>query len=396
MKRARRIPQFVVLVALSAALVGCTVEPSATVVPAPTLMPRTQPVQIDPVADYASDRLATMSLESKVLSMLMVHAPGTSPADRLNAKFADVGGFILMGDNIPGTLEQLSADTAALSSEAGLPVLIATDQEGGIVRRVPTDNAPAAAQLRSLAPEATFDAFATRGALLESVGVSMNFGIVADVAASSSSFIYERSFGSTGTDTAARVAQAVAGESNILSTLKHFPGHGAAAGDSHSSIPTTSLSLSDWQDTHALPFQAGIEAGASSVMFGHLAFTAVDPLPATFSERWHEILRDELGFEGIIITDDMGMLERSGVPEYSDQAANAVRAIAAGNTMLLYVAPVDSDAIVTAVSQAVDNGTLDESVIDDAARRLLELRRGLSGETGRYVHCGAECVAIAG
>jgi len=385
-----------VIVALIAGIGGCSGRSDRTVVPSPTFEPRAEPVQVDAAEQYALDRLSTMTLAQKVLSMLMVHVPGTQPANDAVTTYDGVGGFILMGDNIPVSLQQLSDETAALSKEAGLPVLVATDQEGGIVRRVPTDNAKSAAELRSLEPQATFDAFAQRGALLESVGVSVNFGVVADVASDRSSFIFSRSFGSTGADAAARVAQAVAGESQVLSTLKHFPGHGAAPGDSHSSIPTTTMSLKEWRASHAVPFQAGIDAGAPLVMFGHLAFTAVDQQPATFSTEWHEILRNDLGFDGVVITDDMGMLERSGVPEYSNQVTNAVRAIAAGNTMLLYVDAVDTAAIVAAVSQAIDNDELDESIVDEAALKLLEVRRALSKETGRFVRCLDECTAIVG
>ncbi|EAR25452.1 glycosyl hydrolase, family 3 [marine actinobacterium PHSC20C1] len=395
MASARRYLTVVLTVALLASLGGCSAEPQRTIVPSPTFAPRAEPVLVDPVDQYARDRLGTMTLKQKVMSMLMVHVAGTQPAADLPAVFEGVGGFILMGDNIPGSLAQLSIETAALSSESELPVLVATDQEGGIVRRVPTDNARSASELRSLKPEAAFDAFAQRGALLESVGVTVNFGVVADIASDQSSFIFSRSFGATGADAAARVAQAVAGESQVLSTLKHFPGHGAAPGDSHSSIPSTSLSLKEWRTSHALPFKAGIDAGAPVVMFGHLAFTAVDPEPATFSTKWHEILRDELGFDGVVITDDMGMLERSGVPEYSNQVTNAVRAIEAGNTMLLYVGAVDPVAIVDAVAQAIDDDVLDESVIDDAVLKLLTVRRTLSGETGRFVRCLNECAVIA-
>ena len=396
MARSPRALAATITVVLSVALTGCGAAQHSAVVPAPTFLPRAEPAVIDPVVRYAQDRLESMTLGQKVMSMLMVHVPGTQPASSAPASYAGVGGFILMGDNIPGSLDELSEATSALSTESGLPVLVATDQEGGIVRRVPTDNALSAEELRSLAPQASFDAFATRGALLESVGISVNFGIVADVTGDRSSFIFDRSFGSTGADVAARVTQAVTGESQVLSTLKHFPGHGAAPGDSHSSIPSTSISLNDWKATHALPFEAGIEAGAPIVMFGHLAFTSVDEEPATFSTAWHEILRDDLGFDGIAITDDMGMLERSGVPEYSSQVANAVRAIEAGNTMLLYVGAVDASAIVAAVTHAIDEGELDELTIDEAALKLLTLRRTLSGETGRFVHCLQECTAITG
>lgn len=129
-------------------------------------------------------------------------------------------------------------------------------------------------------------------------------------------------------------------------------------------------------------------------MFGHLQFDAVDPVPATLSARWHSILRDELDFEGIIITDDMNMLEDSGRAEYADPVRNAVQAIVAGNTMLLSAQQVDIPALIGSVHAAVDDGTIPMATIDDAARKVLVLRRTVSGDTGRFVHCFEECLAV--
>jgi beta-N-acetylhexosaminidase len=282
-----------------------------------------------------------------------------------------------------------------MSAELGLPILLGIDQEGGVVTRIYTDSAAGAEQLRTLAPEASREAFASRGALLESLGVSVNFGIVADVTGDPESFIYDRSLGSTPEDAAARVAEAVTGErGTVLSTLKHFPGHGVSPGDSHLSIPTTAISLADWRAGHEPPFAAGVDAGAEVVMFGHLQFDAVDAQPATLSPLWHQLLRDELGFDGIIITDDMTMLQNSGRPDLADPYQNAIRAVAAGNTMLLYVGDVDVAGVVGAVRDAVLAGTIPESVVDDAAHRLLMARRTLSGQTGLFVHCFEQCQSI--
>jgi beta-N-acetylhexosaminidase len=154
------------------------------------------------------------------------------------------------------------------------------------------------------------------------------------------------------------------------------------------------MGLDEWRAAHAEPFAAGIAAGAEFVMMGHLQFDAVDPQPASLSATWVGLLRDELGFDGIVITDDLWMLQNSGRPDLADQASNAVRAVAAGNTMLLYVGPVDIAAVVAAIRTAVEDGRIDEALIDDAVHRLLVLRRTLSGETGRFVHCFAECQAI--
>jgi beta-N-acetylhexosaminidase len=334
-----------------------------------------------------------MTLRERISSLLMLHYPGTDVAQLREFVTAnDLGGMILMGDNIPDLPSDLASMIPQLSDDAGLPILTAIDQEGGIVRRIRTDEFAAASTLRTAPPEAARDAFANRASLLAAAGVSVNLGIVADQTPDTSSFIYSRVLGATPQDAAARVAAAVEGErGTVLSTLKHFPGHGAAPGDSHSSIPSTDLSLDEWRATHALPFESGINAGAELVMFGHLRFTAVDSAPASLSARWHNILRDDLGFDGIVITDDMLMLQDSGEPDFADAGLNAITALAAGNTMLLYVLPADAASVGAAPSHLVDvieaavgDGRLSEATIDEAAHRLLIERRELSGQTGPY------------
>jgi len=381
---------------------GAVVVTTVVLAPAPVVEPRTfppsghtPPPPPDPIVQYAADRLSTMTLEQKIASMLMVHAPGLDPAAWAETARSGVGGMILMGDNVPAPEGDLAAFTAVGTPEAGLPVLYAIDQEGGIVRRVFADDWAGAYELRYQDPVAARDAFSARGALLQELGVDINFGIVADVTADPGSFIFERTLGDDAGSAAARVAEAVAGEGDaVLSTLKHFPGHGVSPGDSHNSIPGTGMSLDEWRAGHAPPFAAGIDAGADIVMFGHLRFDAVDGLPATLSPEWHGILRDELGFDGIIVTDDMTMLEHSGEDAYADQLTNAIAAVNAGNTMLLYVGPVDVPSLVAGIADAVRDGRIDEGLIDDAATRLLELRRTVSGQSGRFPGCLASCQAL--
>lgn len=362
--------------ALVAVLVGCTTTPPAQGRPLRTSPPPAAPT-VDPIQEFAESRLGLMSLEEKVASLLMLHAGGTdASAMRAFAKATGAGGLILMGDNVVA-LEQMGALTDGLSPDPDLPLLIGIDQEGGTVRRLP-DSWASAGQLRSLEPVAAREAFASRGAMLAAAGVSVNFGIVADVTGDTRSFIFDRVMGITGAEAAARVAEAVAGERGVvMSTLKHFPGHGVAPGDSHSSIPATGMGYFQWREEHAPPFMAGIDAGAGFVMFGHLRFDAIDSAPASLSETWHTILRYDLGFRGVSITDDMLMLQRSGEPAYRDPAENAIRAIAAGNTMLLYVGTIDVAAVVASVSAAVRSGRIPLHVIDNAARKLILLRRGL-------------------
>jgi Beta-glucosidase-related glycosidases len=390
----RRVPAAVAL-AVALGLTGCAAPPAP-----PTEPPRPWafvPVaDLDPLAAYVESRLDAMTLEQKIASLFMVHVAGheSAPIRGVIDEWG-VAGVILMGDNVD-SVEQVAALTAGLSADPGLPVLTGIDQEGGTVRRLP-DAGPGAGALRGQDPSATQAAFADRGALVATAGIAVNFGIVADVTADRRSFIYPRTYGPDPAAAAAHVAAAVAGEGDAVnSTLKHFPGHGAAPGDSHSSIPSTAMGLDEWRATQAPPFVAGIDAGAEFVMLGHLRYEAVDAAPASLSPTWIGVLRDELGFDGIVVTDDMTMLENSGEAAYADQASNAVAAVAAGATLLLYVGPVDVPAVVAAIAAAVRDGRIPEAVVDDAAGRLLELRRGMSDRTGPYVHCGELCRTLAG
>ncbi len=358
--------------------------------------PVVEPWGTHPVQFYVEDVLSSMTIEQKVRSLVIANQPGTDP-DALEAFVSgnNLGGFILMGSNVPDTPEELSNITTTLRGSSELPRLIGIDEEGGLIARLPYDSYAGADTLRNEPVSATTDAFASRGQLLKSVGVNLNFGVVADVSNDPHSFIYGRSFGSDPSSVSQRVAAAVTAEDlAVLSTIKHFPGHGSAPGDSHVGVPTSSLTYDQWLTTDALPFQAGIDAGSSMVMFGHLSFPAVDALPSSLSPLWHKILREQLGFAGVIITDDMTMLEHSGLPEFENRVRNAVAAIAAGNDILLYVAGSDFDptSIVAGVVSAVQSGQISESQLNDSVRRVLTLRRELFPEAQSWLPpCDERC-----
>ena len=349
-----------------------------------------------PLEFYVENTLESMTLEQKIRSLIMANQPGTDPA-ALQAFVTSnqLGGFIVMGSNVPETPEELSGITSALSGAAELPRLIGIDEEGGLIKRLPYDTYAGADTLRNEPVSSTLSAFTSRGELLKSVGVNLNFGVVADVSSDPQSFIYGRSFGGDAPATAERVAAAVTGEdSSVLSTIKHFPGHGSAPGDSHVGVPASPLSYDQWLATDAIPFQSGIDAGTSMVMFGHLSFPAVDGLPSSLSPLWHKILREDMGFTGVIITDDMTMLEHSHLAEYENRVTNAVSALAAGNDVLLYVPGSDFDAgaIIAGVSAAVESGQIPQSQLDDSVRRVLTLRRELYPEAQTWMPpCDERC-----
>ncbi|MCS5718518.1 glycoside hydrolase family 3 protein [Herbiconiux sp. CPCC 205763] len=337
------------------------------------------PSRDERIRSFAEERLASMTLDQKIASLFMVHVAGADPA-ALQAYLTTSapGGLLLLGDNVPGSTEEAAALTAALPGDDGLGTLVAIDEEGGIVARLGADTFASAETLKNEPVQATTDAFTQRADLLQSTGMTVNFGVIADVTADPSSFIYERVLGTDAASASERVTAAVEAENGkVLSTVKHFPGHGAAPGDSHSSLPTTDLPFEQWQAEDAPPFQAGIDAGAPMVMFGHLVYSAVDPAPASLSAAWHAVLRDDLGFDGVAVTDDLLMLEASGVPEYADRTTNAIAALNAGNDLLLYNTQLDLPAMTAAIVAAVHAGQVSEQTIDEAALRDLSLRRDL-------------------
>jgi beta-N-acetylhexosaminidase len=354
-----------------------TAAPTSAI-PTPTASTR-PPDVAELTAQYAAVRLDGMTLEQKVASMFIVRAPGVDAAAwQAAVSTRGVGGLILMGDNVPATPEELAALTGGVSSGTGLAPLVTIDEEGGDVTRLPWDSYPGADTLSGLPESATSDAFSGRAALLADAGVSVNFGIVADVTADPASFMFSRVLGNDPAAASSRVAAAVTAENDrVFSTVKHFPGHGEAPGDSHSSVPVSDVDLATWRTRDAPPFRAGIDAGAELVMLGHLSYPAVDPQPASLSAAWHSILRDELGFTGVTVTDDLGMLEGTGLPEFQDANENAIRSVAAGNDLLLVVAPKDVGAMIAAVVGAVESGRIDPAIIDGAVTRGLELRREL-------------------
>lgn len=361
------------------------------------------PVGISPATDttgpaaHATALVEEMSVAEQASTVVMGHVSGTDPAALRAYMQSGLGGFILMGANIPATESELQALTAAMTIDPALPPLIAVDQEGGIVSRLHGDDFSASTTLKGQPVDDTSAAFTARGSLVARAGITVNFGTVADFTADSGTFIYGRALGTDPASAADRVAAATAAQEQfVASTLKHFPGHGAAPGDSHSAIPSTSMGLQEWRSTEAGPFAAGIDAGASLLMYGHLAYTAVDALPASLSPKWHEIARDELGFDGVAVTDDLGMLLSSGNPAYADPVANGVAAIAAGNDLVLMIAGSDAqtaEKMVAGIAAAVDAGTLPKERLEEAATRVLTLRTQLAAASARWTLC-ADCEPV--
>lgn len=382
-----------VAVAVATLAVPAAAAPPASSGTASAASSAARPERTGPAAQAAA-MVAQMSTAEQAAGIVMGHIVGTDTAALRDYMASGLGGFILMGGNIPGSDAELRAITDALTIDPTLPPLIAVDQEGGIVSRLDGDDFAASTTLKNRPAAESAAAFTARAALIARAGISVNFGTVADVTADPQSFIYGRALGTDPASAGERVAVATTAQEPLLaSTLKHFPGHGAAPGDSHSAIPSTPMSLEQWRAADALPFAAGIDAGASLLMFGHLAYTAVDPAPATMSAAWHEIARDELGFDGVTVTDDLGMLLSSGIPDYADPVANAVMAVAAGNDLVLTIAgstAATAGEMAAGITAAVEAGTLTPERLAEAATRVLTLRLELAASTSAWTVC-ADC-----
>ncbi|MFC5337995.1 glycoside hydrolase family 3 N-terminal domain-containing protein [Leucobacter denitrificans] len=393
--RTRLGASIIAMVALfGVALLGCAPEAAD---------PRPEPPQVTetpepPTPEELRHQAATAWVDQATPrelagSVIMASISGTDAgALRGVMEAAGLGGFIMMGSNVPTTADELAALTANLTVDPQLPPLVAVDEEGGVVTRLPWDEFAGANTLRFAPATETEAAFRGRAELLAASGLNVNFGVVADVTSDANSFIYLRTLGDDPQAAATRVAAAVTGEriGDVATTLKHFPGHGAAPGDSHLTIPQADMSLEQWRASDALPFEAGIEAGAELLMFGHLRFTQVSAAPASLAPEWYDIAREDLGFEGVIVTDDLGMLQASGEAEFQDPVKNVVTALGAGADLALVVVGMDTDgvvAVVDGVTAAVESGALPRERLREAAIHCAELRLTLadSGQSDSHL-----------
>ena len=338
-------------------------------------------------AQELEDRLASMTLAEKVGQLFFLRCP-SSGAEAAVAQH-HLGGILLFTQDYKDAsgdwltqdafAEKLAALQAAAENDTGIPLLIGSDEEGGTVTRASRN--PNLFPSKFPSPQSLFETVGLEGLLadtqqynsrLHSLGITVNFAPVCDVSTNPKDFIYERSFGQNAQTTADYIAQVVAAMSDagIASVLKHFPGYGSNA-DTHTGIAVDERPYEQFLAEDYLPFAAGIGAGAPFVLVSHNIVTCLDSsYPASLSAAWHEQLRSHLGFEGVILTDDLDM---GAVKAYADGGNIAVLALQAGNDMI-----VCSDLTqIGAVIAAVQDGTLSEKTIDSACRRVLAAKQSL-------------------
>ena len=358
-----------------------TAEPSPAPAPPPTAYePSPAPIPEPPV-DPLEELLGRMTLAEKVGQLFFVRCPAENAAEDVSAYH--LGGYILFGrDTKDKTANELIQAIQSYQDNASIPLLIGVDEEGGSVVRVSSNP-----YLRSSKFQSPQKLFASGGmervaadarekdVLLRALGFNVNLAPVADVSTNSSDFIYPRAFGQDADATADYVSAVTAqmAADGMGSVLKHFPGYGNNE-DTHTGIAVDDRPYEDFVNSDFLPFSAGFESGRAmtAVLVSHNIVECMDgELPASLSPNVHRILREELGFDGVVMTDDLAM---EAVSAYAGNGAVAVMALEAGNDLVL---TTDYRTQIPRVIQALENGDLDESVIDTACRRVLRWKQVL-------------------
>ena len=315
------------------------------------------------------DRLATMTLEEKVGQLFWARVPSDHQIEDL--KSYHLSGYILFGRDFEGrSIEDIKALTKGYQAATKIPLLIGSDEEGGTVTRIssiletPFQSPMALYQQGGM--ETVLSDTKQKAELLKSVGINAGLFPVADLARNQSAFIYDRTIGQDAPTTASYVQQVVEElkKSKVGSTLKHFPGYGDN-GDSHTAIIQDNRSLDELRQADFLPFQAGIAAGADSVLVSHNILSKIDTVPSSISPKITDLLRKELHFKGVIMTDDLDM---AGLADFVSQEEAAFQVIVAGNDLIL---GSSYQTQIPYLLKKISSGELTEERIDESVRRIL-------------------------
>lgn len=334
-----------------------------------------------------------MTLRDAVAGLLVVRLGNNLPPAVTASEAADdvarlldrhpVGGLILFNGRWPETRDAL----VRLQSHSDRGLLVTTDMERGLGQQVAGatlyPHSAAWAQLGDADAVRTFAAQASREAL--ACGIHVTYSPVADVDRNPANpIIGARAFGADPAEAARLTAAFVAGvhDAGQFATAKHFPGHGATAGDSHAELPTVDDDRATLEATDFVPFRAAFDAGADLVMTAHVVYPALDTRPATQSAPiLRALLRGDMGFDGVVVTDSLQMAgaKESGVTE----GEMAVRLLHAG--VDLFVDAVDPEGIIEGVARAVEEGRLEMATVEASLARVQRLRDRMTARFGAGV-----------
>ncbi len=323
--------------------------------------------------------ISDMTTEEKIGQMFYVRCPEEDAVDCISKYH--LGGYILFGRDFDDkTKDDIVSAVQSYQSASEIPMLIGVDEEGGTVVRVSSN--PNLRSTPFLSPSDTYadggweaienDA-CEKAELLLSLGVNINMAPVCDVTSDPDAFMYYRSF-SGNVDMTEEFVQktvTVCKSKKLGTVLKHFPGYGNND-DTHTGMAYDNRDYSQFTESDFKPFIAGIKAGADSILVSHNIVSSMDSeYPASLSKKVHDIIRNELNFDGVVMTDDLAM---EAITDYTGNDAAAVAAAKCGNDILCC-----SDVAVQypAVLAAVQNGEISESQIDASIKRILKWKSNL-------------------
>lgn len=328
---------------------------------------------VDVFKDYrmqAKENLETLTLEEKIGQIFLVRYPETNGAEILEKyKF---GGYLLFERDFKNkTEEEIKNEIVNLQSLANIPLLIAADEEGGKVVRASSNVNLRGEKFKSPRELYQIGGFQKikedvkeKSKFLYNLGINLNLAPVVDVTTNESDYIYARSLGEEAVLTSeyAKTVILASKEGSVSYTLKHFPGYGNNL-DTHKGTSKDNKSYEEIKNTDLPPFEAGIQAGAEAVLISHNIVTSIDEEnPASLSPKVIEVLRNELGFKGVIITDDLYM----GAVSEDDEAV--VKAVLAGNDLIIVT---DYEKSIQDVKNAVGSGRITEERINIMVEQVL-------------------------
>ena len=326
--------------------------------------------------DKAEALMKNMTLEEKVGQMFLARYPSRNVLSEI--KNENPGGYILFGRDFDNkTKQEIIEELQENQNASKIGLILGVDEEGGTVVRVSSHK-----EFRNskfLSPQELYkqgglqkvlEDSKEKSSLLKSIGINMNLAPVVDVPTKSSSFIYDRSYGRGAQETAEFTSELIKtmNEDNMISVMKHFPGYGDNE-DTHTGIAIDERSYQNFINSDFIPFESGIEARGPCILVSHNVVKCMDEeKPASLSENVHDILRNDLNFTGLIITDDLAM---DAVKAYVENGEAAVQAIKAGNDMII---SSDFKTQKNEVLDAVNNGEINIDTINTAVRRILALK----------------------
>lgn len=323
--------------------------------------------------------LNAMTLEEKVGQLFLARCPAANAPEDIEAYH--LGGYLLFGRDFQGeTPDSFRQKIENYQQQSPIPLLIAVDEEGGIVCRVSNQSAFRSSRFPSPREsyaaggmEQVLSVETEKSALLQDLGIRVNMAPVCDVTTGFGAFMYDRSLGESPEETGRFVSSTVKimANHNIGSVLKHFPGYGNNT-DTHTGMATDDRPLEEMEAADLIPFAAGVKAGADAILVSHTIVTAFDAaLPASLSPAVHAYLRNTMNFQGVIVTDDLVM--EAITDTYGPEEA-AVLAVLAGNDLLC---STEYHIQYPAVLAAVQSGRIPMEQLDQSVMRILQWKREL-------------------